>query len=95
LIVPTRSKVTRPVTLRVTNSRLTRQLTPQLFTVAPDINPEALMAHTNETFYSASTLTLDLSDDVEGKHRNLALAIYSLMELGLLLVEKALDREIR
>jgi hypothetical protein len=66
---------------------------PQFFTVAPDINPEALMVHTYETFCSASILTLDLSDDLEGKHRNLALAIYSLMELGLLLIEKALDRE--
>ena len=66
---------------------------PQIFTVAPDINPEALMAHTYETFCSASILTLDLSDDLEGKHRNLALAIYNLMELGLLLVGKALDRE--
>ncbi|VVN86333.1 DUF6124 family protein [Pseudomonas fluorescens] len=65
----------------------------QFFTVAPDINPEALLAHTYETFCSASTLTLDLSDDLEGKHRNLALAIYSLMELGLLLIEKTLDRE--
>jgi hypothetical protein len=38
----------------------------QIFTVAPDINPEALLAHTYETFCSASTLTLDLSDDLEG-----------------------------
>jgi hypothetical protein len=66
---------------------------PQIFTVAPDINPEALMVHTYETFCSASILTLDLSDELEGKHRNLALAIHSLMELGLLLVERALDRE--
>ncbi len=66
---------------------------PQFFTVAPDINPEVLLAHTYETFCSASTLTLDLSDDLEGKHRNLALAIHSLMELGLLLIEKTLDRE--
>ncbi|MCX7079391.1 MAG: DUF6124 family protein [Pseudomonas sp.] len=66
---------------------------PPIFTIAPDINPEALLAHTYETFCSASTLTLDLSDDLEGKHRNLALAIYSLMELGLLLVEKMMDRE--
>ncbi|VVN99042.1 DUF6124 family protein [Pseudomonas fluorescens] len=66
---------------------------PQFFTVAPDINAEALMAHTYETFCSASTLTLDLSDDLEGKQRNLALAIYSLMELGLLLVERMMDRE--
>jgi hypothetical protein len=66
---------------------------PQFFTVAPDINPEALLAQTYETFCSASILTLDLSEDLEGKQRNLALAIYSLMELGLLLVEKTLDRE--
>ena len=66
---------------------------PQFFTVAPDINAEALLAHTYETFCSASTLTLDLSDELEGKHRNLALAIHSLMELGLLLIEKTLDRE--
>ncbi|MCX7077819.1 MAG: DUF6124 family protein [Pseudomonas sp.] len=66
---------------------------PQIFTVAPDINPEALLAHTYETFCSASILTLDLSDELEGKHRNLALAIHSLMELGLLLVEKMMDRE--
>lgn len=65
----------------------------QFFTVAPDINPEALLAHTYETFCSASTLTLDLSDDLEGKQRNLALAIYGLMELGLLLIEKTLDSE--
>lgn len=51
------------------------------------------MAHTYETFCSANILTLDLSDDLEGKLRNLALAIYSLMEVGLLLVERALDRE--
>jgi hypothetical protein len=51
------------------------------------------MAHTYETFCSASSLPLDLSDDLEGKHRNLALAIYSLMDLGLLLVEKMMDRE--
>jgi hypothetical protein len=74
-------------------SRTRNDRPPQIFTVAPDINPEALMVHTYETFCSASILTLDLSDDLEGKHRNLALAIYSLMELGLLLIEKTLDRE--
>jgi hypothetical protein len=57
-----------------------------------DINPEALLAHTYETLCSASILTLDLSDDLEGKQCNLALAIYSLMELGLLLIKKLLDR---
>jgi hypothetical protein len=77
-----------------TKSHSSNNRPPQFFTVTPDINPEALLAHTYETFCSASTLTLDLSDELKGKHRNLALAIHSLMELGLLLVEKALDREL-
>jgi hypothetical protein len=34
-----------------------------LTVAVPDINPEALMAHTYETLCSASILTLDLSDD--------------------------------
>ncbi|MFW0759513.1 DUF6124 family protein [Pseudomonas sp. H11T01] len=65
----------------------------QIFTVAPDINTQALLAYTYETFCSATTLTLDLSDDLEGKDRNLALAIHQMLELGLLLIEKALDNE--
>ncbi|TVT82022.1 DUF6124 family protein [Pseudomonas sp. H3(2019)] len=65
----------------------------KFFAVLPDINNEALMAYTYETFCSVSTLILDLSDDLEDKHRNLALAIHQLTEHGLLLVEKALDNE--
>ncbi|MFW0759160.1 DUF6124 family protein [Pseudomonas sp. H11T01] len=65
----------------------------QIFTVAPDINTQALLAYAYETFCSATTLTLDLSDDLEGKDRNLALAIHQMLELGLLLIEKALDNE--
>ena len=63
----------------------------KLFAVAADINPQALLAHAFETLTWASALTLDLSDDLDGRQRNLALAIYSLMELGGLLLEKALD----
>ncbi|VVO03337.1 DUF6124 family protein [Pseudomonas fluorescens] len=65
----------------------------QIFVVTPNINTQALLVNAYETFSSASTLALDLSDDLEGKHRNLALAIQQLMELGLMLVGKALDRE--
>ncbi|VVO09115.1 DUF6124 family protein [Pseudomonas fluorescens] len=65
----------------------------QIFTVAPDINTQALLAYAYETFSSATTLTLDLSDDLEGKDRNLAQAIHQMLELGLLLIEKALDNE--
>jgi hypothetical protein len=65
----------------------------QIFAVAPDINTQVLIAHTYETFCSAATLTLDLSDDLDGKDRNLALAIHQMLELGLLLIEKVLDNE--
>ncbi|MFW0755919.1 DUF6124 family protein [Pseudomonas sp. H11T01] len=65
----------------------------QIFVVAPDINTQTLLINAYETFSSSSILALDLSDDLEGKHRNLALAIQQLMELGLMLIDKALDRE--
>lgn len=65
----------------------------KFFSVLPHINDEALLTYTYETFCSVSTLILDLSDDLDGKHRNLALAIHQLTEHGLLLVEKALDNE--
>ncbi|MBC3350246.1 hypothetical protein HU811_26690, partial [Pseudomonas sp. SWRI196] len=46
------------------------------FIVAPDADPEGMLAHTYETFCSVSTLILDLSEDLEGAPRNLALAIH-------------------
>lgn len=64
-----------------------------LFTVAPDVSNEALIANSYETFSSVSTLLLDLSEDLSGKHRDIALAIHQLSELGVLLTEKLLDRE--
>ncbi|VVN98453.1 DUF6124 family protein [Pseudomonas fluorescens] len=64
-----------------------------VFAVAPGINTEALLPNAYETFCSATTLVLDLGDDLDGKDRNLALAIHQMMELGLLLIEKALDHE--
>ncbi|WP_347901693.1 DUF6124 family protein [Pseudomonas purpurea] len=67
------------------NPRNFEKRTMKFFAVLPDIN--------NEAFCSVSTLILDLSDDLEDKHRNLALAIHQLTEHGLLLVEKALDNE--
>ena len=65
----------------------------QVFAVAPDINTETLLPNAYESFCSATTLVLDLSDELDGKDRNLALAIHQMMELGLLLIEKALDNE--
>ncbi|WLI45809.1 DUF6124 family protein [Pseudomonas beijingensis] len=68
---------------------------PDYFIVAPDADPEGMLAHTYETFCSVSTLILDLSEDLEGAPRNLALAIHQMGEMGVLLLEKMLDNETR
>ncbi|WP_338576443.1 DUF6124 family protein [Pseudomonas canadensis] len=64
-----------------------------LFTVSSDVSNEALITNSYETFSSVSTLLLDLSEDLNGKHRDIALAIHQLSELGVLLTAKLLDRE--
>ncbi|WP_431080994.1 DUF6124 family protein [Pseudomonas thivervalensis] len=74
-------------------SKPERQL--DYFIVAPDADPEGMLAHTYETFCSVSTLILDLSEDLEGAPRNLALAIHQMGEMGVLLLEKLLDNEAR
>ncbi len=67
--------------------------TTTLFTVAPNASSETLLTNSFETFTSVSTLLLDLSEDLSGKHRDTALAIHQLSELGVLLTAKLLDRE--
>jgi hypothetical protein len=64
-----------------------------LFSVAPAASNETLITNSYETFASVSTLLLDLSEDLCGKHRDIALAIHQLSELGVLLTAKLLDRE--
>ena len=64
-----------------------------LFSVTPDASTESLITHSYETFTSVSTLLLDLSEDLSGKHRDIALAIHQLSELGVLLTARLLDRE--
>ncbi|WP_338478278.1 DUF6124 family protein [Pseudomonas trivialis] len=63
-----------------------------LFTLIPDISTESLLTNSYETVCSVSTLLLDLSDDLTGKHRDVALAIHQLSELSVLLVGKAMDQ---
>ncbi|AQT96108.1 DUF6124 family protein [Pseudomonas azotoformans] len=63
-----------------------------LFTVIPDIPIETLLINSCETVCSVSTLLLDLSDDLTGKQRDVALAIHQLSELSVLLVGKAMDQ---
>lgn len=64
-----------------------------LFCVAPDVSNEALITNSYEIFASVSILLLDLSEDLSGKHRDTALAIHQLSELGVLLTAKLLDHE--
>lgn len=64
-----------------------------LFSVVTDASNETLITNSYETFTSVSTLLLDLSEDLNGKHRDIALAIHQLSELGVLLTAKLLDRE--
>ncbi|KRP43176.1 hypothetical protein SAMN04490190_5373 [Pseudomonas libanensis] len=63
-----------------------------LFTLIPDVSSETLLINSYETVCSVSTLLLDLSDDLTGKHRDIALAIHQLSELSVLLVGKAMDQ---
>ncbi|WP_237151076.1 DUF6124 family protein [Pseudomonas sp. ADAK13] len=66
--------------------------TPSLFTVTPGQTTETLILNTYETFSSVTTLLLDLSDDLTGKQRDVALAIHQLSELGVLLMRQVMDR---
>ncbi|MCM2378127.1 DUF6124 family protein [Pseudomonas marginalis] len=64
-----------------------------LFTVSSDASTESLITNSYETFSSVSTLLLDLSEDLSGKQRDIALAIHQLSELGVLMTARLLDRE--
>ncbi|NCE90603.1 DUF6124 family protein [Pseudomonas sp. L13] len=64
-----------------------------LFSVADAASSEMLIANSYETFSSVTALLLDLSDELTGKQRDIALAIHQLSELGMLLVDKLMARE--
>jgi hypothetical protein len=63
-----------------------------LFTVTPNTSTETLLINSYETVCSVSTLLLDLSNDLTGKQRDVALAIHQLSELSVLLVGRAMDQ---
>ncbi|WP_426132921.1 DUF6124 family protein [Pseudomonas sp. PWP3-1b2] len=67
---------------------------PGLFSVAADASSETLIANSYETFSSVTALLLDLSEDLTGKQRDVALAIHQLSELGVLLIDKLMEREV-
>ena len=57
------------------------------------VSNEILIANSYETVSSISALLLDLSDELAGKDRDVALAIDQLSELSVLLIGKLMDRE--
>ena len=65
----------------------------RLFNVSPTLPTEALVLNSYETFSSVRTLLLNLSNDLTGEHRDVALAIHQLSELGVMLVGQMMDRE--
>ncbi|MFW6753721.1 DUF6124 family protein [Pseudomonas glycinae] len=65
----------------------------QLFTVAPGITTEALLANASEDLLSISAIAADLADDVEGSRRSVALALSRMADGVHLLVERALDHQ--
>ena len=67
---------------------------PALFSVAADASNETLITNSYETFSSVTALLLDLSEDLTGKQRDVVLAIHQLSELGVLLMDRLMEREI-
>ncbi|MBH3464071.1 hypothetical protein I5Q49_04355 [Pseudomonas carnis] len=64
-----------------------------LFTVTPNLPTKTLVLNSYETFSSVRTLLLNLSNDLTDEHRDVALAIHQLSELGVMLVSQMMDRE--
>ncbi|OAE12732.1 hypothetical protein AZH11_11270 [Pseudomonas simiae] len=67
--------------------------TSNLYSITPSLSTEALVLNSYETFSSVRTLLLNLSNDLTGEHRDVALAIHQLSELGVQLVGQMMDRE--
>ena len=64
-----------------------------IYTVIPNLPTETLILNSYETFSCVRTLLLNLSNDLSGEHRDVALAIHQLSELGIMLVGQMMDRE--
>lgn len=62
-----------------------------VFTILPDVDTPTLLAHASETLASMNVMTTDLADQLEGSHRNVALAIQQLGVLAEMLINRALD----
>ena len=63
-----------------------------MFIVNPELDTETLLAHACESLASATVMTMDLADHMDGPRRNTLLGIAQVIMLGELAVNRALDR---
>ncbi|MGF6704019.1 DUF6124 family protein [Pseudomonas frederiksbergensis] len=82
-------------TQRAVSARLRNPKQPDpvshVFTILPDVDTPTLLGHASETLASMNVMTTDLADQLEGSHRNVALAIQQLAVLAEMLINRALD----
>ncbi|MBN3864624.1 hypothetical protein HCU66_20545 [Pseudomonas frederiksbergensis] len=82
-------------TQRAVSARLRNPKQPDpvshVFTILPDVDTPTLLAHASETLASMNVMTTDLADQLEGSHRNVALAMQQLAVLAEMLINRALD----
>jgi hypothetical protein len=62
-----------------------------LFTVAPEVNTETLLANASEDLLSISAIAANLADEVDGTRRSVALALSRMADGVQLLVERVQD----
>ena len=62
--------------------------------MSPDATTETLLTNAYETLASVNAMACDLAFGLEGSRRHVALAIQQMVELGQLLVSRALDLEV-
>lgn len=63
----------------------------QLFTVVEGLDSETLLANLSETLASANAMLDDLTFDLDGSRRRIALGVQQMIELSELLANRALD----
>ncbi|KAB0566748.1 hypothetical protein C9383_21675 [Pseudomonas palleroniana] len=65
---------------------------PPIFTVNPHQNTETLLVNASETLSSLNVLTCNLAFDLDTSQRAVMLGIQQMVELGQLLVDRALEQ---
>lgn len=63
-----------------------------LFSVTPRADTQTLLVNASETLNSAREMASTLAFDLDGSQRSLLLAVYQLVEMSGLLVDRALEQ---